>query len=89
MTQWMLRCKEVSQKVSQSMDTRLPLHQRMAIRMHLWMCRYCALFARQLRMLREMGRRVDGEDPHDTDASGLSSEAKERMKKKLRDVFRS
>lgn len=86
MTHWMFRCQEVSQKVSQSMDTALSLQQRMAIRMHLWMCRYCALFARQLRMLRSMGRHMEGKDPEDTSAGGLSFEAKERMKKHLRDL---
>jgi hypothetical protein len=42
MNHWMFRCKDVSQKVSLSMDMSLPLHHRLAIRVHLVMCRYCA-----------------------------------------------
>ena len=34
MKHWMFRCKDVSQKVSQSMDDPLPYYQRMAIRIH-------------------------------------------------------
>lgn len=37
---WMFRCQDVSQKVSQSMDASLPLSHRLAVRMHLMMCRY-------------------------------------------------
>ena len=84
MNHWMFRCQDVSQKVSLSMDTPLPLHQRMAVRIHLWMCRYCTLFARQLRMLRSMSRHMEDKPPEDKDAVGLSPEAKERMKQQLR-----
>jgi hypothetical protein len=41
--------------VSESMDTRLPVSRRMAMWLHLMMCRYCSRFRRQLLFLREMG----------------------------------
>lgn len=53
MRHWMFRCKDVSHKVSLSLDASLPLHQRLAVRMHLMMCRYCARFRRQLIMLKK------------------------------------
>ncbi len=86
MTHWMFRCKDVSEKVSQSMDTPLPYHHRMAIRVHLLMCRYCAGFRRQLIMLRKMSRYID-DDPSSSETTiKLSQESKARMKKTLRSL---
>ncbi len=65
MKHWMFRCNDVSQKVSQSLDASLPFHHRMAVRMHLLMCRYCARFRRQLIMLRTVSRQVDDEPSTD------------------------
>ena len=79
MNHWMFRCDEVSRKVSQAMDAPLPLHQRVAVRIHLMMCRYCARFRRQLAMLRHMSRMVESRPA----GEGLSSEAKARIKASL------
>ena len=84
MNHWMFRCKDISQKVSLSMDTSLPLHHRMAIRFHLMMCRYCARFHRQLMLLRTTSRLVDGDlPPGDSAALKLSNQTKARIKKVL------
>ena len=84
MRHWMFRCNVVSQKVSQSLDASLPFHHRMAIRMHLLMCRYCSRFRRQLIMLRKMSRLMDDEPSTDETSATLSNETKERIKKALR-----
>lgn len=76
---WFLRCRDVTRKISLSMDTALPLHQRFAIRMHLAMCRYCKRFQRQLLALRELSRRIEAPVPDE----GLSLEAKKRIKEAL------
>jgi hypothetical protein len=86
MKHWMFQCKDVSQKVSQSMDDPLPYYQRMAIRIHLLMCRYCSLFRRQLIMLRIMSLHVDSDQPSTETTSKLSQETKRRIKKKLRSL---
>ncbi len=52
----MLRCREISKLVSESMDRELPLRRRLEVRMHLMMCRMCAGFARQVRLLRRAAR---------------------------------
>jgi hypothetical protein len=66
------------------MDETLPLHHRLAIRMHLTMCRYCARFRRQLMMLRKASRQEDsGKLPHDITGC-LSQDARERIKESLR-----
>ena len=84
MRHWMFRCNDVSQKVSQSLDASLPFHHRMAVRMHLLMCRYCARFRRQLIMLRKVSRHMDYEPSMDETTATLSHETKERIKKALR-----
>ena len=83
MKHWMFRCNDVSQKVSQSMDAALPIPQRMAVWMHLLMCRYCLRFRNQLKLLRELSR-VATDAPADTTSRQiLSDEARKRIKKRL------
>lgn len=84
MKHWMFRCKDVSQKVSQSLDASLPFHHRLAVRMHLMMCRYCARFRRQLIMLRKVSRHMDDEPSTDRTTATLSNETKERIRKAIR-----
>ena len=64
MSHWMFNCKNVSQRVSESMDRSLPLHHRIMIKVHLMMCKYCARFTQQLFALRDACRLEDlhGED---------------------------
>ena len=83
MNHWMFSCQEVSQKISQSMDVPLPFHHRMAIRIHLWMCRYCVRFRRQLILLRKMSRYEDRDQSFIETTEKLSKETKARMKKML------
>ena len=83
----MLRCREVSRLVSESMERKLPFRQRMQVWMHLAMCRLCAGFSRQIRLLRTVARRhaesvAGGTSRHDTP---LSPEARERIKAALQD----
>ena len=48
----MITCKEASRLLSQSMDARLPLWQRVRLRLHLVLCDACNNFDRQVRFLR-------------------------------------
>ena len=48
----MLNCQQTSQLVSQSLDRRLTWRERFALRMHLWMCKYCKRFQQQVTALR-------------------------------------
>ena len=81
----MLRCREVSKLVSESMERELPLRQRLQVWMHLAMCRLCAGFARQLRFLRRAARENPerlAADPAEPEPA-LSQEARERIKAAL------
>jgi hypothetical protein len=84
MKHWMFCCKDISKKISESMDRNLPFHHRMFIRVHLMMCKYCARFKHQLLMLRKLSRleTSSGEEP--TPYIVLSMEARERIKKSLK-----
>lgn len=82
----MLRCREVSQLVSESMERKLPFRQRMQVWMHLAMCRLCAGFARQIRLLRSMARQHADQVPGRTSEHEivLSPKARERIRAALR-----
>jgi hypothetical protein len=80
----MLSCKETSQLVSQSLDRRLTLAERFGVRLHLFICKACGLFTKQMDLIRahcEPGRR----SPEEMELTGeaLSPEARERIARKL------
>ena len=78
----MLSCKDATQLISESMDTSLPVGKRIGMQLHLLMCKFCARYERQLLLIREAVRRMVAteEMPGET----LSEEAKERIRKSLR-----
>lgn len=66
------------------MDTKLPFRHRMAIRVHLMMCRYCARFRRQLLLIRKMCQ-FEGHSTSETPMpNALTPDARERIKVSLR-----
>jgi Putative zinc-finger len=82
----MLSCKDAAALVSESLDRRLPLGQRIALRMHLIFCRFCRRFSRQVLFLKEVAGRVKkgkaGEESPVSDS--LSAEAKEKIEQALK-----
>jgi len=83
MNHWMFKCKEVTRMVSESLDRKLPLYQRIGIRIHLLMCKFCSRFKKQLQFLRETIR-LHVELDKDTELSTkLPPEARERIKKSI------
>ena len=72
--------------VSESMDRKFPLHHRILVTVHLFMCRYCNRFKKQLLILRNA---VECEDIHEEDlgrSPSLSKETHERIKQAMRDL---
>ncbi len=56
----MLSCKEASRLVSQGLDRRLRLAERVALRLHLFICEGCTRFSKQMALLRKaMDRLAD------------------------------
>lgn len=78
----MLNCKQTSQLVSQSLDRRLTLQERFAVRLHLWICKYCKRFSQQLLALRVGMQRMTKLIEEDTQLH-MPSESKARIAKSL------
>jgi len=80
----MLTCKDVSKLVSDSLDRTLPLRQRIAVRLHLMMCRMCRAYQKQTLLLRNAvktyARSLDKQDP----SEHLPEDAAQRIKEALK-----
>lgn len=48
----MLSCKQASQFISASLDSPLTLRERIVLRLHLIICKYCKRFSQQLQTMR-------------------------------------
>ncbi len=86
MSHWMFNCKDVSMMVSESMDRKLPLHRRLLMTAHLFMCKYCNRFKKQLLILRSA---TGLDDFHEEDFGrppSLSKETRDRIKQAMRDL---
>lgn len=63
----MLSCKEATRLLSEGQDRRLGVSEKMALELHLLMCRGCTNFGKQMDFLRQacrdyLSRRKPGED---------------------------
>ena len=83
MSHWMFNCKDISKKVSRSMDGTLPIHERMMIAFHLMMCKYCRRFKNQLLIIRQAVQfeEAAGHDPGKP--TSLPVEARKRIEQAM------
>lgn len=77
---WILTCSDATELASRAMDARLPLSNRMALRLHLAICENCARFNQQLQEMRRLFR---AETAASDDAAGLAPEARQRIASEL------
>jgi hypothetical protein len=77
---WMATCREATELASRAMDQRLPLSNRMALRLHLAICKNCTRFNQQLQDMRRLFRDETGAND---DAAGLAPEARQRIETAL------
>lgn len=74
-------CEEVTEMASVSLERELTPGERVRMRLHFLICVWCRRYVRQLQTMRGVARaHAEGAD---TDAGGLSDEARERMKRAL------
>jgi len=80
-------CEIITKKISESIDHKLTLKERITIRIHITFCKFCRRYYRQLTMMHHyFEERLKKETQNGPLAgSGLSSEAKYRIKKNLRE----
>ena len=76
----MLTCKQASQIISQSLDRNLSWQERLTLRLHLFICKYCKRFSQQLFTLRVALKRMNENVENDSDIV-LVPEAKIRLAK--------
>lgn len=80
----MRSCRETARLASERMDRDLGTGERVALWLHLMMCRHCRRYAAQLKLLRRAARRVLERDAHKPGADGrLSAEARARIADRL------
>ena len=81
----MLSCKEVTRLISESLDRELSLGQRIGLRMHLLMCKFCSRYKKQLQFIRDAIRlySVKIEEEQFFPSLSLSKEARLRLKNSL------
>ena len=81
----MKSCKEVSRLLSESMERKLSLGDRVGLWFHLAMCRLCRGFSKDLQLLRDAARQHANEVEADKAVSdaALSAEARGRIKRVL------
>ena len=81
----MLSCQEVAQLVSESLDSKLLLRERLAVKIHFLFCKGCPQFEQQVRFLRDTLRtfQVRIESTESFFPSSLGPEARDRIKRVL------
>lgn len=83
---WKTTCKETTELASRAMDERLSFGDRVAMRMHLAICKNCRRFTQQLQDMRRLFRT---ETAADDDVPGLAPEARQRIASELQDKLDS
>jgi hypothetical protein len=76
-------CKDMTDLLSQSMDRRLPLRDRLRIWFHLAICDRCARFAEQLAFIRNASRSIF-KYAENISTARFPESAKERIKERIR-----
>ena len=76
-------CKEVTRLQSAALDRKLTLLQRLGLRIHLVLCKWCRRYGKQITFLRSATQRC-AEDEQLSPPQVLPSEARERIKRRLR-----
>jgi hypothetical protein len=73
-------CRDVAHLQAASMNKTLPLTRRLGVAAHIYICKWCRRYTRQLESLRTLTR---GPRRSDTLPAPLSNESRERLKTAL------
>jgi hypothetical protein len=81
-------CKAMAPLMSESLERRLTLRERVTLKLHLWVCIWCVWYLEHLRLMRRaVAARASREAEADAEmapALKLSAESRERLKQALR-----
>ena len=76
-----LPCREATRLTSESLDRRLPAHDRLAVRLHLFVCLSCRRYRHQMLTIRRISTRLA--EAVDPPAATLPADVRERIKRSL------
>jgi hypothetical protein len=82
----MLSCKEASQIISQSLDRPLTMRERLAVKLHLLICKYCKQFSQQLQTIRNALKIASTKIEND-DTIKMPSETKKRLMQSIESSY--
>jgi hypothetical protein len=77
-------CREATRLQSEALDRPLGLGQRIGLRIHLVLCKWCRRYGKQIGFLRSTAHRHE-EHEQGLPPQSLPSEARERIKRRLRE----
>ncbi len=77
----MLTCKEVTEMVSNKLDRKLSLIERLKLKLHLMICKHCKSYANQLNFIHALSNRAD--EHIEALEIGLSASAKNRLRESI------
>jgi len=83
----MFSCERTTELMSASLDTKLPIYERLALNLHLLMCKLCSCCWQQMLLLRTSMHECSerSEEINFMPGHSLSEEACERIKNSLRE----
>jgi Putative zinc-finger len=79
----MLTCKQTSELISARYDRKLGLGERVSMRVHLLMCKYCSAVARQIDLIQKLVGLKGGVEPSAWIRAPLPVAARERITRSL------
>lgn len=79
-----LKCREVTELYSESMDHDLPMGQRVSLWAHFSVCKWCTRYKQQLHFIRRVLRRYPDRLLGQGPSAGLPPQVRERLKQTLR-----
>ena len=84
---WLLRniptCQQTVETISQSMERKLTLRERVKVKLHLWICAWCQWYMEHLQVIRDASRAQAAKAPDVMTSATLSNEARERIRRRL------
>src|SRR2546426_10521622 len=77
------RCQEAVRLQSEALDRRLPIRQRLGLRLHLILCKWCRRYGGQIKFLRSAAPQHAQHEEHEhLPSQCLAAEARERIRVK-------
>ncbi|MDZ4783284.1 MAG: zf-HC2 domain-containing protein [Planctomycetia bacterium] len=82
----MLSCKQATQLISEALDRKLSLGQRVGLRFHVMMCSACRAYRRQLVVLNDLFSQYFSSERGQSGGRGVSlpEESRQRIKRAIR-----